>query len=219
MTSITVPWLVVVLCAAAGAGLAAQEPPVYDIPRMDKVAIDGKTDDWADKGFRIDLLAPLTGPMKPAADLDARIRLGWNDRGLLVLAAVQDDKWVEHPDKNMLWCYDVIELYLAPQRGAADLCQWVITPGMDPKQPKLRWHLHDHRKEEKLKKLPAGITAARTKTANGYVLEALLPWAALAIAPKLGREVGFQVFVTDTDEVGKTQSYIATWYPGVGVIH
>ncbi|HUU60730.1 MAG TPA: sugar-binding protein, partial [Phycisphaerae bacterium] len=199
MTSITVPWLVVVLCAAAGAGLAAQEPPVYDIPRLDKVAIDGKADDWGDGGFRVDLLTPVEGALRPVEDHDARIRLGWNDDGLLMLMFVRDDKWVEDPDEGKLWQKDGIEVFLAPQRGATDQCQWAISPGMDPKHGTLRWHLHDFRKDEKLKKLPAKITAARGKTANGYVVEALLPWAALAIAPKTGREVGFQVWVNDAD--------------------
>ena len=169
---------------------------------MDKVVIDGKADDWAEGGFRVDLLIPPAAKPKSVADHDARFRLGWNDKGLLVLVSVQDDKWVEHPDEGWLWRYDGVELFLGDKPGA-DMCQWAISPGMTSRHKVLRWKLHDHRKEDKLKKLPALLKAARRKTKTGYVLEVLAPWSCLAIEPKAGREVGFQIYVNDADVVDR----------------
>jgi len=183
--------------------------PVYDIPLMKKVVIDGKADDWENKGFRVDLLAPVGAPMKSVADHDARFGLGWNQNGLLVLVSIRDDAWVEHEDEGWLWRYDGVEVFLAAKPGAADMCQWVISPGMAQGQEALRWKLHDHRKDESG---AAGLTAKRTKTANRYTLEALLPWSALGIEPEQGREVGFQIIVNDADAEDGDTSH-AAWYP------
>ena len=61
---------------------------VYDIPRLDGIAIDGKASDWGQGGFQVDLLVPPGGDLKPVMDCDARMRLGWDADGLLVLVAV-----------------------------------------------------------------------------------------------------------------------------------
>lgn len=197
---------------SVGTAKAQQRRPVYDVPRLYNVAVDGEYDDWKQDGFRVDILASPGGEARPVADHDARLRLAWNSRGLLLLAFVRDDTWVEHPDEGWLWRYDGIEVFLAPNVGAKDLCQWAISPGMTTEQKSLRWRLHDHRKSQALKRLQADLVAARTPTDNGYVLEALLPWKALGIRPSFGREIGFQVYVNDADELdGETRH--ATWYP------
>jgi len=207
-----------------GGPVGAGEPdhPVFDIPRMEKVIIDGKADDWGDGGFRLDLLMPMDGQVKPTSDHDARIRLGWNDDGLLLLMFVHDDRWVEHPSREQLWQYDAIEMFLASQRGAPGWCQWIIAPGMDPQQPSLRWKMYDLRNDASLKKLPADPTAARTpataleagKTKDRYVLEVLLPFKPLGIKGAYGREIGFQVWVNDSDRPDGSVPcpYRAGWY-------
>ena len=41
--------------------------PVYDVPRMEAVVIDGEGGDWGDGGFRIDMLKRFGGDDDPAA--------------------------------------------------------------------------------------------------------------------------------------------------------
>jgi len=203
---------------AAGAQQTSDPATVYDIPRINKIVIDGREDDWGQNGFRVDLLVPVYWPLKPLDDHDARIRLGWNDEGLLVLVFVQDDKWVEHPAEGWLWLYDGVEVFLAPKPGAEDMCQWTISPGMTATNKSLRRHLHDHRKTNALKNLPAAIAAARVKTKQGCIYEALLPWKALAIRAEVGCEVGFQIMVNDADEP-EAQTYHAAWFPSTDTSH
>lgn len=210
ITSVGLVWTAIgILCCSAAA-----DAPVYEIPRIDKITIDGKADDWAGAGggFRVEILCSPDGRAKPPADHDARLRMAWNDSGLLLLAAVRDDKWVEHADKGWLWRYDGVEVFLAPRPGDKQMCQWAISPGMTPEQTSLRWKLHDHRKDDALKKLPAALKAARRKTDTGYLLELLVPWSPLAIRPKAGREVGVQVLVNDADQVDGETLHTA-WYP------
>jgi len=188
--------------------------PVYDIPLMENVAIDGKADDWGGRGFRVELLAPVGAPIKSTADHDARFRLGWNKEGLLVLVSVRDNVWLEHEDPGWLWKYDGVELFLAPQRNAEDLCQWIVSPGMTAEQKELRTQFCEFRKDETLKKLPTAIEVARTKTQDGCLIEVLLPWDSLAIDPKTGREVGFQLWANDLDSKEEEDRRRAAWYPG-----
>lgn|GEM_PF-878608 len=209
--------LLPVMATAAQASrlLRRTSSPVYDIPQMKKIVIDGDAADWGNNGFRVDLMISPEGDLPRPADHNATFRLAWNDQGLLVLVTVQDDKWVEHEDDGWLWRYDGVEVFLTDAPGSENMCQWVISPGMTPEQNDLRWKLHDHRNDEELKKLPAELIAARRKTKAwqaGYILEISVPWSCLAIKPEIGREVGFQIYVNDADEVDG-DTFHAVWYP------
>ena len=197
------------------AGVAAAEP-VYDIPRLNNVVIDGKTDDWGDGGFRVETLAGVDGKVRSPADLDVRVRLGWDDRGLLGLVTVHDDAFVESDTLNTLWQNDSMELYLVDGRGGKQLIQALLAPGLDAKHPELRHYIIDHRKDEELKKTQPTLTAARTRISGGYVMEVLLPWANIGLQPRIGSEAGLQMFVNDVDVPDAARVFNAVWYPAVG---
>ena len=203
--------IAVALSTTGAGGVAA----VYDIPRLDKVIVDGKLGDWADDGFRVDLLIQPNGVLRSTKSHDARMRLGWNDKGLLVLVLVKDDQWIESEAENELWQNDGVEAFLLRKPGDPNVAQWVVTPGLDATHKALRWFLHDHRKAAELTKQPAELTAVRAKTDGGYVLEMRLPWTALALKPATGLEFGFQLWVNDMDSPGG-EFYHAAWYPGLG---
>jgi len=216
--------LAVPASAAMGPGAAASVTnwPTFDIPRMEKVVIDGKAGDWAEGGFQVNLLSSLRlsflrphGHNLPATDdHEPRFRLGWNTNGLLFLATVRDDRWIEQDDINMLWQFDGIELFLASEPGAKDFCQWVLSPGMTADHKRRRWKFHENRKSDALKKLPADILAARQPSPDGkaYTLEAQLPWSALAIRPKNGLVVGLQVKVNESDDRAE-DTISVPWFP------
>jgi len=189
--------------------------PVYSIPRLESVVIDGNAEDWKDAGFRVDALVPVEGPLPAREDCGAAMRLGWNETGLLVLIQVTGREWSEADKSDELWKRDSVELYLAPHVGAGDQCQWLVAPGMDPAFPEPRSYLHDHRNAAELKKLAAEITVGRTKTGTGYQMEALLPWGSLDINPKPDLEVGFQIMV-NTHERNKRPQDRLVWFPMLG---
>jgi GWxTD domain-containing protein len=86
--------LLVLLCALATALLAAtpvaDTSPIFDIPRLDGITIDGNPADWGDRGFRVGPLLTLEGNIRPADNYDSRFRLGWNDQGVLFVGFVRD---------------------------------------------------------------------------------------------------------------------------------
>lgn len=202
--------------ASARSVVAAAGPPVYDIPRLEGIVIDGRTDDWGDSGFRVDLLLPVGSDLKAAGDLDARARFAWDDQGLLVLMFVTDDRWLEHPDPEQLSRWDGITLFLTPFRGSPDTCKWVVSPGMDPAQTSVRWRFHDYRKTPALRAGSSDPAVARQARSDGCLVEVRLPWSAVGITPTVGQEAPFVVWVDDVDRPVEESSYHAAWYPAVG---
>ncbi|HUT35109.1 MAG TPA: sugar-binding protein [Planctomycetota bacterium] len=210
------------LAAAACALAACTRPPaaptatraaVFDVPRLTGITVDGKLDDWGERGFRVAVLY-ADGARKPTADFDAAVRLGWDERGLLAHIDVTDDAFVEHEREDRLWEGDSVELFVASEVGGPDTWQATIAPGLDPKHPEPRTRLWDYRKTEELKKVTLAASVARARTATGYVIEALLPWEGLAIQPAVGRDIGFQVYANDADGAGERTQL--RWSPIAG---
>ena len=192
---------------------AGQASPTYDIPLLRDVQVDGVTNDWAENvGLRVDILAPPDRVAPSASDLQASVRIGWNESGLLLFVRVSDDEWVEHQDPRQAGD-DSIEVFLAKEPGASDLCRWTFSPGMSAGQPIFGSTLDDLRRKGALKGLPAEARAERVRDGNTCLVEILLPWESLAIAPETGRTVGFQIRVTDADATGEAPLQ-AAWYPG-----
>ncbi|MFC1452008.1 serine hydrolase [Verrucomicrobiota bacterium] len=189
--------------------------PVYDIPPLADVVVDGRADDWGETGFRIDLMPPLQGDLASATDHDVRVRLAWNEEGLVALVTLRDDVFVEHELPDYFWTLDSVEFIMAPLRGSAEIAQWAMVPGMDSEDGEPRWHFIDRRVDEAMRALPAELRVARGEMDGGCVLEVLLPWAALAIAPEREREFALQIYVNEADEPEMTR-HTAAWYPARG---
>ena len=187
--------------------------PIFDVPRLDSIAIDGKPDDWADRGFRIDVMASTAPRVQSRVDLDGTFRLGWDNRGLLVLLNVKDDVPAESP--NRINDGDSIEMYLSPRVGSHDVVQVLIAPGMDPASPKVRTVVRGPTLDP-AKKIKPTVTVARTAVDGGYQMEVLIPWENLRERPEPGSEIGFQVIINDRD--GDAPGGQLLWYPSAGTL-
>jgi len=201
----------VVSAAAVWALLAlaarAAEPPVFDVPRVDGVAIDGALDDWGEGGFRVDCMVARNGLALPVDDFDPRFRLGWNRQGLLVGVEVRDDMAAEAEEEY--WTRDSIEIFMAAERGSPQFFQLLISPGVGPAHPELRTRLYDKRAER-----PAELVqrSARRLTDGGYACEVLLPWTNVGVPAEVGRLAAFQIYVADAD-LPEEGTFQAVWYP------
>jgi len=197
-----------ILFSVCFAVVARAEAPIHDIPKLDKIVLDGKADDWGDRGFRVDLVADRKGQVRPLDEFDAKFRLGWNDEGLLVLVTVKAKAPVEAAGTD-LWSGDSIEMFVAATRQSRQYYQVDIAPGVDSSHPELRKLVLDKR-EKRLGELE--VQAARTKTADGYVCEVLLPWKPIGVDPKTGPVAAFQIYVNYYGDQ-KTGKYQVTWHP------
>ena len=204
--------LLLPLALAAAAAALPEDDMVFDVPRLEGVVVDGDGSEWGDRGLRIGVIKSKEGTPTPAADLDVRFRLGWDDQGLLLLLTVHDDVPVEHPSMTELWSKDSVELFASTEPGAKTLYQVYLGPGRDPEFPEVRRKFFDHREGgESMAGLE--LRAARSLTETGYVFEVLMPWANLGREPATGGEAGFQLYVNDSDVRDQWDWYRALWYP------
>jgi predicted esterase len=190
--------------------IAPETGRAFDIPRLDHITIDGDADDWGDRGFRVDLLAGLNGTSRDPAQFYPQFRLGWDARGLLVLASVHDAFPSEEDNPELLNQGDCLELFMASRVGSPDAVQLWISPGVDPAHPEPRTKIINPRSIPGLKHPPMKPVISRKKIEGGYVLEALLPWESFGITPKIGEQVAVQVQV---DDAGTAGFYTAAWFP------
>ncbi len=187
------------LLALAGVSRGADN--AMDVPQIDGITIDRKTDDWADRGFRVNVMAPANGAPLTENSEDARFRLAWDRRGLLVQATVHHgasagDAKAKESVEVLVCRPGTIDRYLTtvlPNHAAAEAV----------------WFGTDLRQQMVDRKRPLVASAAVTTAGDQYVVEALLPWANLSIDPQPGATVQVQVRVNHGSEQYR-------WNPGAG---
>ena len=171
---------------------------LFNVPKVDNIVVDGDGSDWGDRGFKVGILAPPAGVMRPAADFDSSCRLGWDDRGLLALVQVSDNHRREAQNEGDIRPNDCVQLFVVSKE--AGLIELVFSPGTDPKRAELRMVKNDHRKGENLPALRC--EAVRKGDDKGYTLEVLVPFSNFQPAPKQGDELGLMVITNDVDADG-----------------
>ena len=205
--TVTILYLMLIAMSAFCAGL--DDPGrLYDIPKLDGIVIDGRADDWGERGYIVDDIRRVNSPGRT---LRVNARLGWNTQGILFLFELTDKDWAESADADNLWMGDSIELYMTPRKFDHNMLQWIITTGMDKRFPEMRKKLYDYRKDEELKKIEVpDIQAAvvRREDGSGCTVEVLFPGQGLAVDLALGREVGIQLVFNDA----RVQN---VWFQGV----
>ena len=188
-------------------------PTLFDIPRLERKAVDADASAWGDAGFRVELMPDKDGVLKPAADFDARFRLAWNEQGLLLLLTVKDDVIEEAADIDMLWSKDAFEVFVASAPGVAEYCHLLVSPGVDPAQPRVRMFFNPKIKSP-IPRADLAATVVTRGTPGGYVAEVLFPWKNLGLTPKAGDQVAFQLMVDDFDGGrGGRGQFNALWFP------
>lgn len=194
----------------------AAESTVFQVPRMDGIIVDGCGDDWAEQGFRVEFLADQNGRVIPPDDFDVKFRLGWNQQGLLVLAAVRDNVPVERENISRLWQTDCVEIMISESVGSTNRYQLVIASGADPKYKTVRQKIYDWR-HPRYKKVELTAQSGSRVFEGGYVIEALLPWANLGVEPSPGMELAFQFVANDDDGDAKDSngSLRVAWFSGI----
>ena len=188
---------------------------LFRIPHLARAVIDADPAAWGGNGFRVEELPDANGRLQPAAQFDARLRLAWNEDGLLVRFAVRDSVLRESATDDTLYMGDACEVFLARAPGAPESYQLMIAPGMDPRYAKPRTAFTGRHPPIPLTNM--ALTVANRETANGYVTEILLPWRNLGLTgAKAGDRVAFQAMV---DDAGHGPLFNGTWFPSADTSH
>lgn len=180
------------------------------------IAVDGITEEWGTVNSslqfgRAEQVIPLQDTWRGKSDLSAVARLAWRPEGLFLAVEVTDDQFANSGPGAALYHGDHVELFFdaAPDRekprDAFGEGQFHIgiSPGnlADTRpvgsfgrcDPEVYWFFPNRGNID-------GAAAAARKTANGWVLEAFLPWNALGVGqPRPGEEFKLELVVSDSD--------------------
>jgi pimeloyl-ACP methyl ester carboxylesterase len=199
-------------CALARAAGPYEAAPPYEIPKLDHIAIDGDPSDWQDNGFRVDVMAD-TATTRPS-NFETSFRLGWDDRGLLVLATVSDNTPIESADGKQLAQGDSLDVMLSDNGDTPDGVEVIVAPGRSKEFATSRQQVIVRRAVPTTQpEIIAAETACRS-TSEGYTAEARVPWSAIHMTANPGELAGVQVIVHDGFAPG--QKFDAVWFPTAG---
>ncbi len=196
---------------------ASDDIPALETPKLTGITIDGDFSDWEGKGLDAGYLAGDEGLVYDDADLSAAAKIGWDDRGLLILVRVKDSASTESDDLETLWSADSVELFISTGVGSGQRYQVLVAPGVtrsaeadaDTEDARPRHWQYDYRSDRSGGDVK--FEYASTAVEGGYVIEVRLPWTNLAIDPAGGERVGFQFYVNDKD--GEEDIKNIWWHP------
>jgi|GEM_PF-3904907 len=185
----------------------------YRIPKLTNIQIDGASNDWKDLGFKINILTGKDGQFLPIEDFNPKIRLAWDNKGLLVLASVIDNQLVEENDIRHLKNGDSVEIWIADEVGSRNYYSVTLTPGMANSATKARYNIRDTRRFKNRFTL-SDMETGKQINENGYDIETRIPWARLGITPTINAEFALQIFVNDLDSDSDTNNtFRVSWFP------
>lgn len=197
---------------------ATAQCPVYDIPRLEEIAADGKGGDWSDKGFRVNIMTDLQGGTLPEAQFDPKFCLAWNSQGILFLGLtnVADSNSVSGGPEVL--SMNSWQMVISNGRGCDRRICVVIGLDGTPRQPRAKTVFVDPLRTrsglpfasgQELRQLSIKTTARRSQ--EQYVVEALVPWSDLAVKPAEGGEIAANVIATHVDKASG-KAFAASWY-------
>jgi len=214
-----------VLISTAGAYCQTATQPIPVPLKPDPpLTIDGDLSDWSLVPDKIvlnskDHVTYGGNIWKSPQDLSGLVQLSWRQEALYVAATVTDDTLRQTQRGSNLWKGDHIELYLdtAPDTDSGGTIfgprQFEI--GLSPGNFSRSGDALTDIKPEAYIFLPAntsaqGIQVAAQRTANGYVLEASIPWTVLNFKPQVGLPLAVEVGLSDTDGTEPAQEKFMT---------
>jgi len=154
--------------------LGSPKNPVA-VPKAGEIKVDAKLTDWAKiKAMPMPFMKTKAGPMK----------LAWNETGLYGCLQVKDEKIVTDPASP--WKGDCLEFWIEKDAAYAfdmgvNASQIIFVPDPESKTGDCLVIVAQGTDEGKDGK--AGIVAKWAKTADGYIVEFLLP-AKMLVLPK-----------------------------------
>ena len=164
------------------------------VPQVKGVTIDASDADWVDGGYRVDGLADIRVGHRPNLPASPKVRLGWDDAGLVVFVRTEDST----PTDPAVADGDRVEVLVADARTRPGTdgrgFQLAVTPARASSAVTSAVTWTDKRADTAV---PLAVEAASAGSADGYAVELRLPWSNLAGFGKPGGEVCVQVYVHD----------------------
>jgi CubicO group peptidase (beta-lactamase class C family) len=202
----------VLLAPLAGRAQGVLHAPVYHLPKLPGIRVDGSAAEWKDRAFRVEAMAAAQGGALADTDFDPVFQVAWDAEGLLLHATLRDDAVRGAPADRPAYEGDSIEIFLTPDQSRENFVHVVFAPGPAEEAP--RAALMGFRLAPRADS--AALQYAVATTATGWQIEARIPFSLLARAPRSGDSFGVQVYANDLDEDGTQNRFQAVWFPRGG---
>lgn len=167
---------------------------LYKVPTP--IIIDGSIDPlWDDANVKpMDASKLLTGAVSNNSDLSGYAKLLWDNTNLYFLAVVTDD--TKQNDSQNSYDDDQVELYIDGNNAKAS------TYDANDCQYSFGWNDGTVVGTIPSTASKTGITYSAVATANGYVIEAKLPWSTVQVSPSADKMIGVDFMINDDDNNG-----------------
>lgn len=209
--------------AATRAGVATVTlPPAATVPPPDPArnatavrlpappTIDGDLREWVDVASSSSRFRVFNHPSwNGTEDLTAVWRLAWDEQNLYLGATIVDDVHVQTQTGNTTFRGDSLELQIDTDREgdygprlSPDDYQIALSPGNFADLLPEAFRFRGTSAGEIVDAPGHNIAVAARQMADGYTLEAAIPWADLGVQPREGMVLGLALNANDNDTPG-----------------
>lgn len=177
--------------------------PVRAVRLAAPPTVDGDLSEWSSSIYTSDQVVYGSGNWTGSADCSGAYYIGWDATSLYVAIGIRDDKHVQIASGSKLYLGDDVEIQvdanLAGDMTAAYLSsddyQLGLSAGDFGSLAPGAYRWYPAASAGKL----SNVTLKAKPTAEGYALEAQIPWSALGITPVEGQTFGFALSLSDND--------------------
>lgn len=178
--------------------------------------IDGDLADWSTNRYSITEVAFGAAAWTGGGDLSGSYYLGWDSTYLYLGIQVNDSTFVQTASGRNLFKGDSVEILLdaalssdfSSRSLSSDDYQIGLSPGDFGSRLPEAYRWFPLSAEGSL----TTVQVASDQTADGYLLEARIPWVVFGLAPEAGDRFGFALSLSDNDQAGTAvqQSMVST---------
>ncbi len=181
------------------------------IPRLAQPpTLDGSLGEWSSgpsvaSAHRVYAVSGWDG----SADLEVVWRLGWDDSNLYVGVTVVDDVHVQTQSGNQMFRGDSLEMQIDTNPAAnatlvnPSTFQLLLSPGDFADLPPTAFRFQGTGGGQVLDAVGHSISLSAAPAADGYVLEAAIPWRDLNFTPAPGAMLRVALNANDNDRPGE----------------
>ncbi len=173
--------------------------------------IDGSLSEWSTAPTYTSAFRVFNAPgWNGTEDLTAVWRLAWDNTNLYIAVEVTDDTHVQIETGNLIYRGDSVDIQVDTDRNgdfgdgvSPDDFQITFSPGNFGTLPPSAFRFQG-RPDGRFLDAPGGnnVTLAAVQTADGYILEAAIPWSDLNLTPSEGLVIGIALNASDNDSPG-----------------
>lgn len=180
--------------------------PVHAVRLASPPTIDGDLSEWSSSIYAVTQIVYGSGNWTGAADGSASYYIGWDGSALYLAIGVRDDRHVQLATGSKMYQGDDVEIQLDANLAtdlsstylSSDDYQLGLSAGDFGSRPPEAYRWYPSALAGKL----SGVTVKAKATADGYVLEAQIPWSTFALTPVGGQTFGFALSLSDNDKTG-----------------